>query len=196
MTLRQMYTTLGLSEGANISEVKRAYRDLAKRLHPDVSGWDGTREEFERVSVAYCELLERLSRDIVRNRSMNLADIGRQLEFGSSETIRLGAARMLGRCGRKAAYPYLRKALYDESEDVVIAVVRAIGALRIAQASGELAALFLRTSLRVKEEIIEVAETMGDKPQFLSLALTGMSDGNRTIRRRCVRLYSRQKRAV
>lgn len=48
------YETLGLSRDATTDEIKRAYRKLARELHPDVSGNDPASEErFKEVSRAY-----------------------------------------------------------------------------------------------------------------------------------------------
>jgi molecular chaperone DnaJ len=61
--MRDYYDVLGVSPGAGAEEIKRAYRQLARRYHPDISGDDrGT--AFLEVSRAY-EVL----RDPERRRS-------------------------------------------------------------------------------------------------------------------------------
>ncbi|MEM7059942.1 MAG: DnaJ C-terminal domain-containing protein [Pseudomonadota bacterium] len=48
------YEILGLSRNATDAEIKKAYRKLAKELHPDLNPGDTAREEsFKRVSAAY-----------------------------------------------------------------------------------------------------------------------------------------------
>ncbi|MBS1724951.1 MAG: DnaJ domain-containing protein [Armatimonadetes bacterium] len=47
------YETLGLTSGASAEDVKRAYRRLARKLHPDVNSNPGALEEFHRVQEAY-----------------------------------------------------------------------------------------------------------------------------------------------
>lgn len=54
MQAKNYYKILGIDESANNSEIKRAYRDLAKKYHPDINQGDKRSEEkFKDVSVAY-----------------------------------------------------------------------------------------------------------------------------------------------
>jgi molecular chaperone DnaJ len=51
---RDYYRTLGVTKGATDSEVKRAYRRLARKLHPDVTGDDPkSTERFKEITEAY-----------------------------------------------------------------------------------------------------------------------------------------------
>src|SRR3954471_10639166 len=48
------YKTLGVAQGASADEIKKAYRKLAKKLHPDVNpGNKKVETQFKEASAAY-----------------------------------------------------------------------------------------------------------------------------------------------
>jgi molecular chaperone DnaJ len=54
MRIKDYYNILGVSEKANAEEIKKAYRQMAKKYHPDANPGDKTAEErFKEVSEAY-----------------------------------------------------------------------------------------------------------------------------------------------
>ena len=53
-TQKDYYAVLGVSRTAKPEEVRKAYRHLARRYHPDVNpGNKGAEEKFKQLSEAY-----------------------------------------------------------------------------------------------------------------------------------------------
>ena len=52
-TERDYYELLGVSRNASESEIKKAFRSLARELHPDVSDAPDAEERFREVVEAY-----------------------------------------------------------------------------------------------------------------------------------------------
>ena len=50
---RTLYEVLGVSRGAAPAEIKRSFRRLAKRYHPDVNPGGGAAERFIEIQTAY-----------------------------------------------------------------------------------------------------------------------------------------------
>jgi len=53
MAKRDYYEVLGVSKTASDDEIKKAYRSLAKKYHPDVSTEENAEEKFKEVQEAY-----------------------------------------------------------------------------------------------------------------------------------------------
>jgi curved DNA-binding protein len=53
MQYRDYYEVLGVTRGADVDEVKRAYRKLARKFHPDVSKEKNAEAKFKEVQEAY-----------------------------------------------------------------------------------------------------------------------------------------------
>ena len=47
------YATLGVDRNASPEEIKKAYRQLARKYHPDVSSEPDAEERFKEVNAAY-----------------------------------------------------------------------------------------------------------------------------------------------
>lgn len=59
------YRVLGLDNFASADDIKIAYRNLAKKYHPDTP--NGSEEQFKRISEAYQKLQDPVSKEIIDN---------------------------------------------------------------------------------------------------------------------------------
>ena len=50
---KSLYETLGINESASESEIKKAYRKLARQYHPDVNKDAGAEDKFKEINGAY-----------------------------------------------------------------------------------------------------------------------------------------------
>ncbi len=50
---KSLYETLGINENASESEIKKAYRKLARQYHPDVNKEAGAEDKFKEINAAY-----------------------------------------------------------------------------------------------------------------------------------------------
>ena len=69
---RDYYEVLGISRGASPDDIKRAYRRLARKYHPDVNKEDGAEEVFKEINRAY----EILSEPEMRTRYDRFGEAG------------------------------------------------------------------------------------------------------------------------
>ncbi|EJQ47578.1 molecular chaperone DnaJ [Bacillus mycoides] len=81
MNKRDYYEVLGLSKGASKDEIKKAYRRLAKKYHPDVSKEENAIEKFKEVQEAY----EVLSDDQNRAQYDQFGHAGPNQGFGGGD---------------------------------------------------------------------------------------------------------------
>ncbi|HAE22271.1 MAG TPA: hypothetical protein DCG47_08115 [Spirochaetaceae bacterium] len=205
MSERSNYVALGLEPGVPSAEIKRAYRNLTLKFHPDASRNPDTANRFARVVRAYktlCALPEpplgerpvgerpvgerpRGGRSAGSQESAvagggshsasyraaaltggepaDLFVLGSILVSSDSVEERALAARHLGLSGRRSAWVFLRKGLYDSHSSVAGACVRAAAALGLAQGAGEIASAYIRCGAELREAILEAARATGDK---------------------------------
>jgi len=50
---KSLYETLGINENASADEIKKAYRKLARKYHPDINKDEDAQEKFKEINAAY-----------------------------------------------------------------------------------------------------------------------------------------------
>jgi curved DNA-binding protein len=86
---RDYYEVLGVSRDASAEELQRAYRRLARRLHPDVNRSPGAEDQFKEVNEAYHTLADPQT----RARYDRFGPDFRQVPEGQEAPWRSGRAR-------------------------------------------------------------------------------------------------------
>ena len=81
MPQKTLYEILGISKNASLEEIKKAYRNLARKLHPDLNPNDKNAEDkFKEISLAYDILSDIKSRK--RYDSGEIDEMGREKAKG------------------------------------------------------------------------------------------------------------------
>ncbi|SFV54028.1 DnaJ-class molecular chaperone CbpA [hydrothermal vent metagenome] len=60
---KSLYKTLGVNEHASADEIKKAYRKLARKYHPDVNKDESAVEKFKEINAAYEVLSDKKKKD-------------------------------------------------------------------------------------------------------------------------------------
>ena len=68
--MENLYNILGVSPNATLDEIKKAYRSLAMRHHPDRNAHPGAESRFNAIKTAY-ELLSDPKKRTEYNQSLN-----------------------------------------------------------------------------------------------------------------------------
>ena len=50
---KSLYETLGINSSASSAEIKKSYRRLARKYHPDINKDAGAEEKFKEINAAY-----------------------------------------------------------------------------------------------------------------------------------------------
>ena len=159
------YKVLGLSPGASDEEVKRAYRRLAKKYHPDVNPGDPVAaKKMQEVNAAY-EQIKNPEKAQQQQRSGGYGGYGYD-PFGGYYQQRSSSESAQGDSYQQAAWQYIRYRRYHE-------------ALNALQNSPErnarwyylsaLANYGLRNQVTALEHIRRAVSMEPDNPEYLQL---------------------------
>lgn len=66
------YDILGISRDSTIEQVKKRYKELAKKYHPDVNKDPGSEDKFKEYSSAYNDIISGKERWMMASRFMGL----------------------------------------------------------------------------------------------------------------------------
>lgn len=188
------WATLGLEPGAPSVDIRTAYRQLAKRLHPDASKDPRTAGRFDRVVKAYKTLTVRpglpsgrsprpepaepAGASEARSGAPDIFALGGVLAASKDPLERARAVTMLGLSGRRSSWIFLRKALFDRDERVQAAAVRSVAVLGLRQAGPELASLYARASASLRAQIRLVAKGTAEPVFAEALRVAGTEGDN------------------
>jgi hypothetical protein len=207
MTEGEMLFILGLDRRDGKCELKRAYRFLSKRYHPDASRGPSSAERFVRIHQAYRQLelivakdslLESFSGDSGGVESLDPSmpgffEIGKKAVGKGPKAERMRAIRELGYSGRAAAWIFLRQCLYDADDEVKLSAVRSAAWLGIEQATGEIASLYARSCRRLKATLLRLAENAGG-PSFKAMLAFAQAEGDGELSPRAASIAALEER--
>ena len=112
------YKVLGVSPNASDEEIKRAYRQLAKKYHPDANPGDqAAAEKMQQINAAY-EQIKNPTRQ-TQSQSYGGGYGGSYDPFGSWWQQQRQSRQQSGDDYRQAAYNYIRYGRYREALNVL-----------------------------------------------------------------------------
>lgn len=114
------YNILGVSENASDDEIKKAYRKLSRKYHPDANinnpNKEQAEEKFKQIQQAY--------QDIQKLRSGEYQNMGYEGPYGGFETHKSASSGQAAGDDRylKAAMDYIRAGYYKQALNVLMQV--------------------------------------------------------------------------
>lgn len=95
---KDYYKILGINENASEEEIKKAYRTLAKKYHPDVSSEENALEKFKEINEAY-ETLSNKDKKYIYDSTRNMPHQNNDTYYNRSYTNNFYYAKICPICG-------------------------------------------------------------------------------------------------
>lgn len=89
MTKKDYFEILGVSKDASEEEIKKAYKKLAKKYHPDVSQEKDAEKKFKEIQEAYSVLGDESKEKTTKNLDTILTDSNNTLEMDTANMVDL-----------------------------------------------------------------------------------------------------------
>lgn len=128
-------------------------------------------------------------------REPNIPVLGNMALTSRAPEMRAFAVKQLGNSGKRSAYFYIRKALFDPAPLVVRSAVEAVATLKIRQSAGELSAVFSRSGTEIRLGVIKAISSIGLSESFVPIITLAMQDSNRAVRNMALELFAAGKGA-
>lgn len=205
MTMLQIYQILQVQPGADIDIVKKSFRKLVKKHHPDVSTQANSSRKFNLIMSAFEEYKEKYKSPPIKAKTKNkdifsakfkkihaLYILGNSFLQEKDPLKRIEIIKKLVLTKKISAYTFIRKGLWDENLKVVEQAILAIMKMNIAQSSAELTALYLRSSKKIRLLILDSLEKMENIKAFSNLLIAAMKDTHKGLKKRAVILFTKR----
>jgi len=128
------YAILEVPRDATIDEVKRSYRRLARKYHPDVNPSPDAQERFIAVTEAYEFVLRKLTQDSAPRSSRNVYESNREAQSIIDEWLKAERERIRARAKAHARMRYSQfkqteyfKATNTRQNQIVATLAIAVG---------------------------------------------------------------------
>ena len=165
MKYKDYYETLGLSRNATDTEIKSAYRKLARKYHPDVNKTKEAEEKFKDINVAYEVLGDKTKRQRYDSLGANwqggsdytpppgFENFGFNFNQGGSQAFNFG--------GQGGGFSDFFASLFGDMMGSQSSTRNGFGGFDFSQADfGERKASSRKTSANAKKEVLDITKTL------------------------------------
>jgi curved DNA-binding protein CbpA len=185
--------------------IRKAEREKVKREAEEKAAMEKRRREMEKRSAerraAYEEKVKKSQIKAVKERARKLSKenspshkvfiTGEILSGNNTDRRKLQAINTLIALKRKSAYPFLKRALYEGSEPIVLASIAAIGKLKIIQAGPELSSLMCSGSVKIRLAVLDAIAGIGRNNLYTGIVNMALRDNDSSVRRQAEFYFKR-----